>query len=187
MSRATDILKTIRMGLQQGVIRSPDVEFLYSDGPKRVSMAQLVDEAIAELTGAQPVPSGWNLVPDWVAFDRDMNVLTIHGKQYAAPLFGLNGFLAAPGTVLRIEEGLDGVVTFSKVVAAPAALPADIELLEALEGMLAIEASVTQGQERELEEKWLPKAKAVAKAVRQQWDRARTLSAASNKEIDRGL
>jgi hypothetical protein len=40
------------------------------------------------------------------------------------------------------------------------------ELLEALQGMLSIGDSVTQGQERERREEWVPKARAViAKAI----------------------
>lgn len=50
MTRARDILNAIRIGLQHGLIRSPDLEFLYSDGPKRVPLLQLVEEAIAELS-----------------------------------------------------------------------------------------------------------------------------------------
>ena len=39
------------------------------------------------------------------------------------------------------------------------------DMLAALEGLLSIESSVTQGQERELREEWIPKARlALAKA-----------------------
>lgn len=71
MSRAKDILNAIRIGLRQGVIRSPDIEFLYSDGPKRVTMLRLVEEAIAELgeQGSAPAcdrcqDTGWWTPPN---------------------------------------------------------------------------------------------------------------------------
>jgi hypothetical protein len=51
-------------------------------------------------------------------------VITINGKRYAVELFGTNGFMSAPGTILRIEEGPDDVVTCTTL--QPAAVPAPL-------------------------------------------------------------
>ncbi len=50
-------------------------------------------------------------LPPWLQYDPQSDVLTIHGKRYAACLFGPEGFLAPPGTHLEIVEGLGDVVT----------------------------------------------------------------------------
>lgn len=65
MSRAKDILNAIYIGLRQGVIKSPDIEFLYSDGPKRVPILQLVGEAISELSEPKPTFRELNRA-DWL-------------------------------------------------------------------------------------------------------------------------
>lgn len=52
LARACDVLKAIQLGLRVGAVKSKDIEFLYSDGPKRVPMAQLVDESIAAIRSA---------------------------------------------------------------------------------------------------------------------------------------
>lgn len=40
-----DTLKMVGIGLAQGVIKSPDIEKLYSDGPQRVPMVSMVGDA----------------------------------------------------------------------------------------------------------------------------------------------
>ena len=54
-------------------------------------------------------------VPNWLQYDQHTDVLTIHGKRYAAGMFGESGFLAPPGTLLRVEQGHPDCVTLSKV------------------------------------------------------------------------
>jgi hypothetical protein len=49
MSYARDVLSMIGRGLQQGIIKSPDIEMLLSDGPKRVPLIQLVFQALDDL------------------------------------------------------------------------------------------------------------------------------------------
>jgi hypothetical protein len=46
---ARDVLRMIAIGIQQGHIRARDVEFLYSDGPKRVSVHTLAVDAMHKL------------------------------------------------------------------------------------------------------------------------------------------
>lgn len=57
-------------------------------------------------------------MPEWMQYDPATEVLTIHGKRYAAALFGRAGFLGEPGDLFRIEKGSDDVVTVSKVQTA---------------------------------------------------------------------
>lgn len=52
MSIARDVLILIGSGLQQGVIKSPDLEMMYSDGPKRVSLMDLVVQALNSFPGS---------------------------------------------------------------------------------------------------------------------------------------
>ncbi len=40
----------------------------------------------------------------WLTYDKASDVLTIHGKRYAASMFGHEGFLAPVGTLLRVEH-----------------------------------------------------------------------------------
>lgn len=54
-------------------------------------------------------------VPDWITYDEASDVLTVHGKRYAGRLFGPQGFLAEPGTVLEIVKGRDDVVTVKSI------------------------------------------------------------------------
>lgn len=58
----------------------------------------------------QPQP-----MPPWITYDAATDVLTIHGKRYSSAMFGEDGFLAPPGTVLRIEQGPPDVVTLTTV------------------------------------------------------------------------
>lgn len=74
---------------------------------------------------------------------------------------------------VRMERGLPIVQCIARVVvgenwiANGAVLAAAPEVLEALRGLLAVEDSVTLGQERELRAEWVPKARAaLAKASR---------------------
>lgn len=53
--------------------------------------------------------------PDWVSYDRERDELLIHGKRYAAAVFGAGGFLAEPGTVLQLVAGAEDQVTAKKV------------------------------------------------------------------------
>jgi hypothetical protein len=49
MNYARDVLNLIGRGLQQGIIKSPDIEMMLADGPKRVPLVQLVAQALADL------------------------------------------------------------------------------------------------------------------------------------------
>jgi hypothetical protein len=59
-------------------------------------------------------------MPDWMDYDSATDVLTIHGKRYSAAMFGEDGFLSPPGTLLRVEQGQPECVTLT---AAPAQEP----------------------------------------------------------------
>jgi len=101
---------------------------------------------LAELLAQKPV--AW-LVPQAKAGEKptvfnDKNEARAfcnsqHGMTYPQPL------IVAPGYPYRAAH-------------VPAVDPA--ELVAALQGMLAIEDSVTQGQEKELRDKWIPAARA---------------------------
>jgi hypothetical protein len=54
-------------------------------------------------------------MPSWIAYNPISDVLTIHGKRYSAAMFGEDGFLAPPGTVLRVEQGQPDCVTVTTV------------------------------------------------------------------------
>lgn len=58
-------------------------------------------------------------IPAWINYDHTTGVLTIHGRKYAAALFGEGGFLAPAGTVLRIENGPGDVVTVTTMQGGP--------------------------------------------------------------------
>lgn len=64
------------------------------------------------------------------------------------------------------DEDSTVATTREEAIANARLIAAAPELLEALAGMVSIYDSVTSGQERELREEWLPKARAViAKAT----------------------
>lgn len=70
---------------------------------------EIVWKAAAEFFQAQqPMPA-------WMQYEPVTDVLTIHGKKYAASLFGNSGFLGNAGDILRIEQGPDDVVTVTKI------------------------------------------------------------------------
>lgn len=48
MTVARDVLMMVAGGLQRGCIKSPSIEMMYSDGPKRVELLQLVMQALSE-------------------------------------------------------------------------------------------------------------------------------------------
>lgn len=50
-----DVLTMIAAGLELGKIKSPEIEMMYSDGPKRVSLSVLVRQALGSLP---PSPTG---------------------------------------------------------------------------------------------------------------------------------
>lgn len=54
-------------------------------------------------------------LPLWITYDAERDVLTIHGKRYSAGLFGEDGFCSPAGSVLRIEQGPDDVVTVTRL------------------------------------------------------------------------
>lgn len=64
----------------------------------------------AEAARTQPAQ-----VPQWLTYDADTDVLTIHGKRYSAGMFGEEGFLSPVGTLLRVEAGVPDVVTLTKM------------------------------------------------------------------------
>ena len=49
LTHARDVLRMIAIGIQQHHIKARDVEFLYDDGPKRVSVHRLAVEAMQGL------------------------------------------------------------------------------------------------------------------------------------------
>jgi hypothetical protein len=60
----------------------------------------------AEKQEPQPMPS-------WISYDPINDVLTINGKRYSASIFGEKGFLAPPGTLLRVEQSEPDCVTLT--------------------------------------------------------------------------
>lgn len=54
-------------------------------------------------------------MPDWVQYEETSDVLIVHGKRYAAGIFGKAGFLGPPGTLLRVECGDADCVTLARV------------------------------------------------------------------------
>jgi hypothetical protein len=55
------------------------------------------------------------MMPDWLSYSENTDTLTIHGKRYAAGLFGSEGFLSPVGTLLRIVDGVGDVVTVERI------------------------------------------------------------------------
>ena len=53
-------------------------------------------------------------MPYWMQYDERTDVLTIHGKRYAAGMFGEDGFLSPPGTWLRVCVGSEDCVTLTR-------------------------------------------------------------------------
>ena len=54
-------------------------------------------------------------LPNWMHYDGVTDVLTIHGKKYAAAIFAEAGFLSPTGTVLRVEQSQLETVTLTVV------------------------------------------------------------------------
>lgn len=54
-------------------------------------------------------------LPNWISYDSKNDILSIHGRQYSAAMFGEAGFLAPPGTLLRVEGHHPDCVTLYKV------------------------------------------------------------------------
>lgn len=71
--------------------------------------------ADAATASAAISPQQADSVPKWLTYDPATDVLTIHGKRYSAGMFGEEGFLAPPGTLLRVEAGAPDVVTLTKL------------------------------------------------------------------------
>jgi hypothetical protein len=59
-------------------------------------------------------------MPSWMTYSHTTDVLTIHGRRYAASMFGQTGFLSPPGTLLRVEHGPADVVTVTTAPQPPA-------------------------------------------------------------------
>ena len=68
----------------------------------------------------QEQPAQQRQVPDWISYDKDSDVLTIHGRRYSAALFDERGFGSPPGTQLRIVDGPSDVVTLEWMAEQPA-------------------------------------------------------------------
>jgi len=89
-------------------------------------IATTMDQAATMITQldveAQEFTKAWGeaqqrAMPYWLGYEADSNggTLTIHGKRFSAALFGDGGFLAPPGTWLRIEAGAPDLVTVTKL------------------------------------------------------------------------
>lgn len=62
-STARDVLMVIGAGLQRGIIKSPDLEMMYSDGPKRVRLIDMVAHALESLP-PEPSAGGSEKIPE---------------------------------------------------------------------------------------------------------------------------
>jgi hypothetical protein len=62
-STARDVLTMIGVGLQRGIIKSPDLEMMYSDGPKRVRLVDMVAHALESLP-APPTGAAAEQIPE---------------------------------------------------------------------------------------------------------------------------
>lgn len=60
-------------------------------------------------------------MPNWMQYDERTDVLTIHGKRYAAGMFGEDGFLSPLGTWLRVCVGSEDCVTLTRATTATSA------------------------------------------------------------------
>lgn len=70
-----------------------------------------LSQALASEGQAEPAA----LMPDWMQYDPTSDVLTLHGKKYAASMFGRNGFLGQPGDLLRLNKSESDTVCLTKV------------------------------------------------------------------------
>jgi hypothetical protein len=88
------------------------------DQDARVQLAVGTELYTHPLTApAQPI------APEWLSYDPVTDILTIHGKRYAAGLFGEHGFLSPVGTILRVEHSQPECVTLTIVQPAPTQPP----------------------------------------------------------------
>ena len=72
-------------------------------------------EAIGAGGVSGPLVGQPQAMPDWVQYEETSDVLIVHGKRYAAGIFGKAGFLGPPGTLLRVECGDADCVTLARV------------------------------------------------------------------------
>ena len=73
------------------------------------------EEAIGAGGVSGPLVGQPQAMPDWVQYEETSDVLIVHGKRYAAGIFGKAGFLGPPGTLLRVECGDADCVTLARV------------------------------------------------------------------------
>ena len=101
-----------------------ELGLLWIDGDGRDKVREALDalntlEAQLEAIGAGgvsgPLVGQPQAMPDWVQYEETSDVLIVHGKRYAAGIFGKAGFLGPPGTLLRVECGDADCVTLARV------------------------------------------------------------------------
>lgn len=68
-------------------------------------------ETLAEVEPSHPLSS----LPDWISYDEQRDVLTIHERDYAGILFREDGFLAPAGTLLRIVDNAGATITVERI------------------------------------------------------------------------
>lgn len=88
----------VAIGIQAGHIRARDVEFLYSDGPKRVSVHQLAADAMrgleAEMAASGRQARAWDGWNEWeVELTDFLSLLSSRNDETGQRAEGLGQFL----------------------------------------------------------------------------------------------
>lgn len=112
--------------------------------------------SLAVSAGSGPLMGKPQAMPHWMQYDERTDVLTIHGKRYAAGMFGEDGFLSPPGTWLRVCVGAEDCVTLSRASLAASAVSEPVAYaIFAENGQIRLWSVEAQHVERIAEEKGL--------------------------------
>lgn len=114
-TESAELPDALRLAREYRVTMQADLLHLWAaDARDMIRRLHAENEALRAQPAGAATPAAPG-VPNWLQYDQHTDVLTIHGKRYAAGMFGESGFLAPPGTLLRVEQGHPDCVTLSKV------------------------------------------------------------------------